>query len=77
MADAQASGACGSNIVWVQVPSPASKKDSSRWMNPFCLSIVFKPSYDYDYDSDSVSPVAASMTDSTDTTSGPAVNASS
>ncbi len=23
MADAQASGACGSNIVWVQVPSPA------------------------------------------------------
>lgn len=24
MADAQASGACGSNIVWVQVPSPAS-----------------------------------------------------
>ena len=24
MADAQASGACGGNIVWVQVPSPAS-----------------------------------------------------
>ena len=24
LADAQASGACGSNIVWVQVPSPAS-----------------------------------------------------
>ncbi len=23
MADAQASGACGSNVVWVQVPSPA------------------------------------------------------
>ena len=23
LADAQASGACGSNIVWVQVPSPA------------------------------------------------------
>ncbi len=23
MADAQASGACDSNIVWVQVPSPA------------------------------------------------------
>ena len=23
MADAQASGACGSNTVWVQVPSPA------------------------------------------------------
>ena len=49
MADAQASGACGSNIVWVQVPSPALKKDSSRWMNPFCLSIVFKPSYDYEW----------------------------
>ena len=33
MADAQASGACGSNIVWVQVPSPASffylKKDKN------------------------------------------------
>ena len=28
LADAQASGACGSNIVWVQVPSPASKKES-------------------------------------------------
>jgi len=24
LADAQASGACGSNIVWVQVPSSAS-----------------------------------------------------
>ena len=23
LADAQASGACGSNTVWVQVPSPA------------------------------------------------------
>ena len=31
MADAQASGACGGNIVWVQVPSPAffiSRKSS-------------------------------------------------
>ena len=26
LADAQASGACGSNTVWVQVPSPASQK---------------------------------------------------
>ena len=26
MADAQASGACYGNIVWVQVPSPASRK---------------------------------------------------
>ncbi len=26
MADAQASGACGSNIVWVQVPSPACEE---------------------------------------------------
>ena len=25
LADAQASGACGSNIVWVQVPLPAHK----------------------------------------------------
>ena len=28
LADAQASGACGSNIVWVQVPSPALRKRS-------------------------------------------------
>ena len=28
LADAQASGACASNIVWVQVPSPACKKAS-------------------------------------------------
>ena len=34
MADAQASGACGSNIVWVQVPSPASF---------FCLNIKIYP----------------------------------
>ena len=27
MADAQASGACYGNIVWVQVPSPASKRE--------------------------------------------------
>ena len=26
LADAQASGACGGNIVWVQVPFPAVKK---------------------------------------------------
>ena len=29
LADAQASGACGSNIVWVQVPSPASSEKGS------------------------------------------------
>lgn len=37
LADAQASGACGSNIVWVQVPSPAFF---------FCLKnimIIIKP----------------------------------
>ena len=27
LADAQASGACGSNIVWVQVPSSALEKE--------------------------------------------------
>ena len=27
MADAQASGACYGNIVWVQVPSPASSSN--------------------------------------------------
>jgi hypothetical protein len=34
LADAQASGACGSNIVWVQVPSPAfefHKKSCCGW----------------------------------------------
>ena len=30
LADAQASGACGSNVVWVQVPSPASEFFSPR-----------------------------------------------
>ena len=30
MADAQASGACYGNIVWVQVPSPASSNNSLR-----------------------------------------------
>ena len=35
LADAQASGACGSNIVWVQVPSPAWKKP--WWYQGFFL----------------------------------------
>ena len=30
MADAQASGACYGNIVWVQVPSPASDAEVSE-----------------------------------------------
>jgi len=30
LADAQASGACGSNTVWVQVPSPAWIIDGSN-----------------------------------------------
>ncbi len=30
LADAQASGACGSNIVWVQVPSPALDNDNLK-----------------------------------------------
>ena len=30
MADAQASGACYGNIVWVQVPSPASNWQTSK-----------------------------------------------
>ncbi len=36
LADAQASGACGSNIVWVQVPFPASreKEGGDRWSLP-------------------------------------------
>ena len=29
LADAQASGACGSNIVWVQIPSPADKQEAA------------------------------------------------
>ena len=35
MADAQASGACGRKIVWVQVPSPALF---------YCIRIVERPS---------------------------------
>ncbi len=34
LADAQASGACGSNIVWVQVPFPALSLDT-------CVSGLF------------------------------------
>lgn len=41
LADAQASGACGSNIVWVQVPSPALNEQvvhlptaQYKWWNP-------------------------------------------
>ena len=39
MADAQASGACGSNIVWVQVPSPAREKQKEY--ASFYLHILF------------------------------------
>ncbi len=35
MADAQASGACGRKVVWVQVPSPASKKGLKRKLGTF------------------------------------------
>ena len=45
LADAQASGACGSNIVWVQVPSSAYKRATPirnqpipNWCRPY-LSI--------------------------------------
>ena len=43
MADAQASGACGSNIVWVQVPSPAfiKQKGSSNMDEPFLFFTCF------------------------------------
>ena len=33
MADAQASGACYGNIVWVQVPSPAFLRDARKCRN--------------------------------------------
>ena len=41
MADAQASGACGRKIVWVQVPSPAlffrfAYQELVRWTNSDC-----------------------------------------
>ncbi len=38
MADAQASGACGSNTVWVQVPSSALRKKGAR---PFQGRVLF------------------------------------
>jgi hypothetical protein len=37
LADAQASGACGRKIVWVQVPSPAFFFISSAYQTP-CFS---------------------------------------
>ncbi len=49
MADAQASGACGSNTVWVQVPSPALKKGSSPLEGCFSFytSILEKKGVEY------------------------------
>ncbi len=44
MADAQASGACSSNTVWVQVPSPArcyfyleARKSKDFWVSFFAV----------------------------------------
>ena len=44
LADAQASGACGSNIVWVQVPSSAFYKEQTRFQNGsgFVLSCIHR-----------------------------------
>ena len=39
LADAQASGACGSNIVRVQVPLPAWKKSgAAEFCGAFCMA---------------------------------------
>ncbi len=45
LADAQASGACGRKIVWVQVPSPASFfifKHALRHFDKFSHFIIFQ-----------------------------------
>ena len=42
MADAQASGACGSNIVWVQVPSPALTGKSVNGFLFYFVQIILK-----------------------------------
>ena len=42
LADAQASGACGSNIVWVQVPSPALTGKSVNGFLFYFVQIIFK-----------------------------------
>ena len=39
LADAQASGACGSNTVWVQVPSPAAKNLVEKTLQGFFVYI--------------------------------------
>lgn len=41
LADAQASGACGSNIVWVQVPSPALTGKSVNGFLFYFMQIFF------------------------------------
>ena len=44
LADAQASGACGSNVVWVQVPSPAVIIRTGKpliWLSGPFFSLVF------------------------------------
>ena len=40
LADAQASGACGSNIVWVQVPSPAFMRKCRNWQTSKTKDLV-------------------------------------
>ena len=42
MADAQASGACGSTIVWVQVPSPALTGESVNGFLFYFVQIILK-----------------------------------
>ena len=42
LADAQASGACGSNIVWVQVPSPALTGKSVNGFLFYFVQIILK-----------------------------------
>ena len=39
LADAQASGACGSNTVWVQVPSPALETLQIYYLQGFLMQI--------------------------------------
>ena len=47
MADAQASGACGSNIVWVQVPSPAF--NTGRLILSSCFLFVYIVLHKFSY----------------------------
>ena len=53
LADAQASGACGSNIVWVQIPSPADNREAAFKAASFFIMIYYSSKIAFTKESES------------------------